>query len=60
MKNHAESKFPICYIMKIDQMPTDHSFGHPVQIQLYWDLNLHGGNLLPVHSILKFNENIIK
>ena len=35
MENHAESKFPIRYIMEIDQMPTDHSFGHPVQIQLY-------------------------
>ena len=35
MENHAEHTFPIRCIMKIDQMPTDHSFGHPVQIQLY-------------------------
>ena len=39
MENHAESKFPIRYIMEIDQMPTDHSFGHPVQIQLYFNCN---------------------
>ena len=35
MENHVERTFPIRYTIKIDQKPTDHSFGHPVQIQLY-------------------------
>ena len=35
MENHAERTFPIRYIMKIDQIPTDHSFGHRGPIPLY-------------------------
>ena len=35
MKIHEEHKFQLVHIIRIDEMRTDHSFGHRVPIQLY-------------------------
>ena len=35
MKIHGEHKFRIVLIIRIDEMPYDHSFGHRSPIQLY-------------------------
>ena len=35
MKNHEERKFQVVNIVRINEMPIDHSFGHAAPIQLY-------------------------
>ncbi len=35
MKNHGEHRFQIVFIVRIDKMRTDHSFGNRSPIQLY-------------------------
>ena len=35
MKIHEEHRFKIVFIVRIDEMPIDHSFGHRGPIQLY-------------------------